>query len=69
MVVLPGYTVGDQLHCLLFIGCSFRNYQVVGSLQVLIPLNLDRSSRVYLRLYSPIPGRGKRHLIISELLL
>src|SRR5215213_11010057 len=69
MVVLPGYAVGDQLHRLLFIGCSFRNYQVVGSLQILIPLNLDRSSRVYLLLYSPIPSRGNRHLTISELLL
>src|SRR5829696_6522448 len=26
MVVFPGYTVGDQLHRLLFFGCPFRNY-------------------------------------------
>src|SRR5918998_3953681 len=31
MVVLCGYAVGDQFHRLLFFGCSFRNYQVVGS--------------------------------------
>src|SRR5919112_991202 len=39
MVVLCGYAVGNQLHRLLFLGRSFRNYQVVGGLQVLIPLN------------------------------
>src|SRR5215208_6757502 len=69
MVVLPRYTVGDQPHRLLLMGCSFWNYQVVSGLQVLIPLNLDRHSRVDLLLYSPIPSRGKRHLTISELLL
>src|ERR687889_729779 len=69
MVVLCGYAVGDQFHRLLFMGCAFRNYQVVGSLQVLIPLNLDRSSRIYLLLYSSVPSRGKCHRTISELLL
>src|SRR5919112_5781064 len=69
MVVFSGYAVGDQIHRLLFIGCSFRNYQVVGGLQILIPLNLDRCSRVDLLLYSPIPSRGKCHRTISELLL
>ena len=69
MVVLCGYAVGDQFHRLLFLGRSFRNYQVVGGLQVLIPLNLDWSSCVDLLLYSPIPSRGKCHRTISELLL
>src|SRR5918994_2778532 len=69
MVVLCGYAIGDQPHRLLLMGCSFRNYQVVSSLQVLIPLNLDRSSCVDLLLYPPIPSRGKRHLTVSELLL
>src|ERR671921_392657 len=32
MVVLPGYAIGDQPHRLLFMGCSFRNYQVVSGL-------------------------------------
>src|SRR5215203_5354984 len=69
MVVLCGYAVGDQFHRLLFMCGSFRNYQVVGGLEVLIPLNLDRSSCVDLLLYSPIPSRGKCHRTISELLL
>jgi hypothetical protein len=69
MVVLCGYAVGDQLHRPLFVGCSFWNYQVVGGLQVLIPLNLKWSSCVDLRLCSPVPSRGKRHLTSSELLL
>ena len=69
MVVLPGYAIRYQFHCLVLVGGSFWNYQVVSSLQVLIPLNPKWDSGVDLSLCPPVPSRGKRHLTIGELLL
>src|SRR5918912_1491765 len=69
LVVFPRYAVGDQLHRLILVGGSFRNYKVVGGLQVLVPVDLDRSSGVDLLLYPPVPTRHERHLTTGDLLL